>query len=378
MNNLSTYKYLKMKKYIVLLAVISMIYSFNIATAQRIEIEDDYQVVNNVGSNGSLYVDYSSNNSNGAVVRLSDDGDELSVSINIPQSGTYDFSVWVRCGSNGNSTRFWPTSYDSYEFSIEGMGTLNFTGNVGTISEFFQFDFGGVYWGLMEAKNVSISSAGTKVFHIKSNDVWLLVDYMEVTNTSPPATPTAPSNLAASNVSSSSLQLNWTDNSNDEDNFVVERNANGGGYLELTSTISANSTSYTDNSVSANGSYQYRIASKNTGGQSAFSNEITVNTTSNAPAAPSSLSSSNVSSSSLQLNWTDNSNDEDNFIIERNANGAGYQVLTSSVAANSTSYTDNSVSADGSYEYRVASANSAGPSAYSNVITANTPSVKSL
>lgn len=86
-----------MKKFIVLLVAIAMIHSFNRVLAQRIEIESNYQVVNNVGSNGSLYVDYSSNNSNGAVVRLSDNGDELSVSINIPQSGTYDFSVCVRC-----------------------------------------------------------------------------------------------------------------------------------------------------------------------------------------------------------------------------------------------------------------------------------------
>lgn len=226
----------------------------------------------------------------------------------------------------------------------------------------------------MEAKNISIGTAGTKIFHIKSNDVWLLVDYMEVTNISPPVTPTAPSNLSSSNVTSSSLQLNWTDNSNDEDNFIVERNANGAGYQVLTSTVVANSTTYTDNSVSANGSYQYRIASKNTGGQSAFSNEITVNTTSNAPTAPSNLSSSNVTSSSLQLNWTDNSSNEDNFVIERNANGAGFQVLTSTVAANSTTYTDNSVSANGSYQYRVASKNSSGQSAFSNSITASTPS----
>jgi len=56
------------------------------------------------------------------------------------------------------------------------------------------------------------------------------------------------------------LIVKWQDNSTNESGFEIERSVNGGAWSDLT-TVSSNSTSYQDNSISQGNIYQYRIAS---------------------------------------------------------------------------------------------------------------------
>jgi len=105
------------------------------------------------------------------------------------------------------------------------------------------------------------------------------------TNTSGPAgAPSAPSNLKATPAYGSAgkkstvllyIDLSWQDNSNNEDNFVIERwkSTSRKGVqtcaLETTFTAPANAVSYRDSSA-ATSTCKYRVAAKNTGGTSAF------------------------------------------------------------------------------------------------------------
>lgn len=89
------------------------------------------------------------------------------------------------------------------------------------------------------------------------------------------------------------------------------------------------------------------------------------------PAAPSGLSATEASSSRIDLDWTDNSSDEDAFEIERSLDGSAFSPLTS-VAPNVSSYPDTGLSADTTYFYQVRAVNTAGASAYSNVASATT------
>ena len=70
--------------------------------------------------------------------------------------------------------------------------------------------------------------------------------------------------------------------------------------------------------------------------------------------------------SQLTLTWQDNSNDEDNFAIERKTGTSGTYTQIALVAANSTSYVDTTVTKGINYCYRVRAVNSAGASAYTN------------
>lgn len=83
--------------------------------------------------------------------------------------------------------------------------------------------------------------------------------------------PAAPSNLSATAVSSSEIDLVWADNSNDETSFEIERSTDGTNFSLLTA-VAADTNSYTDNGLNANSIYYYQVAAVNGSGSSAFSN----------------------------------------------------------------------------------------------------------
>jgi len=70
----------------------------------------------------------------------------------------------------------------------------------------------------------------------------------------------APSNLAANPVSSTAVALTWTDNSNNETGFKLERSDTGiaGIYNEIVSPT-VNTTAYTNTGLSAANIYHYRL-----------------------------------------------------------------------------------------------------------------------
>jgi hypothetical protein len=89
------------------------------------------------------------------------------------------------------------------------------------------------------------------------------------------------------------------------------------------------------------------------------------------PAVPSGLTATAVSRSQINLTWTDNSNDETGFRIERSTNGTSFSSIAS-VGPNVTSYSNTGLQRDRDYYYRVRANGSAGNSGYSNVASART------
>ena len=98
------------------------------------------------------------------------------------------------------------------------------------------------------------------------------------------AVPLAPSNLAASADSTSSIQLSWSDNSTDEDGFRLQRSLDGSSWTEIT-TLGSNITSFTDNGLNAGTTYYYRVQAYNGAGNSAWSKASATTDTNNTEAA---------------------------------------------------------------------------------------------
>jgi hypothetical protein len=73
-----------------------------------------------------------------------------------------------------------------------------------------------------------------------------------------------------------------------------------------------------------------------------------------------------ASPAQLTLSWQDNSDNEDDFAIERRTGTTGAYSQVASVAANVTSYVDTNVNRGITYCYRVQAVNSAGASNSSN------------
>lgn len=87
-----------------------------------------------------------------------------------------------------------------------------------------------------------------------------------------PQTPTSLTGVLVNNQ----VNLTWVDNSTNEVGFKIERKLSTGSYSVIY-TAAANSTSYSDTSVSAGQTYIYRVNSYNTTGNSVnYTNEITI------------------------------------------------------------------------------------------------------
>src|SRR5205823_1516269 len=78
----------------------------------------------------------------------------------------------------------------------------------------------------------------------------------------PGATPAAPTNLTATAVSSSRINLSWTDNSNNETGFKVERSTNGTMFTQV-NQMGANVTGLGDGGLAASTKYYYRVRAFN-------------------------------------------------------------------------------------------------------------------
>ncbi|NIM13649.1 MAG: carboxypeptidase [Candidatus Aminicenantes bacterium] len=95
----------------------------------------------------------------------------------------------------------------------------------------------------------------------------------------------------------------------------------------------------------------------------------------NPPAAPTNLTAGAVFWRQINLAWTDNSDNETSFKIERSTDGNTFSEIDS-VEANVTSYRDTTVAENTIYWYRVRAANFYGDSGYSNISSAATPQRK--
>ena len=103
------------------------------------------------------------------------------------------------------------------------------------------------------------------------------------------SSPAAPTNLTASVETTgkgkdkvvTGVTLNWTDNADNEDEFVIERCEETGKGKNKTcvfagiATVGADVTTFFDNSPGS-GTLKYRVKASNATGDSAYSNEVKI------------------------------------------------------------------------------------------------------
>jgi hypothetical protein len=187
---------------------------------------------------------------------------------------------------------------------------------------------------------------------------------------SAPATPAPPSNLTASVVSTSQINLTWTDNCNNESGFEVQRQSLGGAWTTVT-TLPPNTTQYADGGLTTFTTYLYRVRSFNAQGPSAWWSNVAWADTVRPPAAPTGLSVSPASMTQLDLTWTDNSSDEFAFEVWRQL-GAGAFTRIATLPPNTTRYSNTGLSPNTSYSYRIKVTGAEG-AAWSNTAAGTTP-----
>jgi uncharacterized repeat protein (TIGR01451 family) len=185
----------------------------------------------------------------------------------------------------------------------------------------------------------------------------------------PPPCLVAPSNLSANRSWSGGaawVDLHWTDNSDDEEGFRVERATSAEGPYTVIVTMSQNSTEWTDYALAYGPDYYYRIIGYKQGCDSERSNVATVSgrwpTPSPVPVcaaieAPSDLTVARQypwdGRSFVDLRWQDNSAEETGFAVQRAAAPEGPWGHVASVKRNKTEFTDEPPLGPNIWYYRV-------------------------
>ena len=153
----------------------------------------------------------------------------------------------------------------------------------------------------------------------------------------------------------------------DETGFYLERSGTNQNFVQIAS-LPANTTSYLDDNLQADTLYYYRTRSFNSAGSSSYSDTAIIATDpapEPIPSAPSGLNATAAGTDSISLTWTDNSNNESGFTLQRSPNGSSGWANIANLAANVKSYLNTGLQAGTAYYYRVSAFNDSGQSAYS-------------
>jgi fibronectin type 3 domain-containing protein len=190
--------------------------------------------------------------------------------------------------------------------------------------------------------------------------------------------PKATTNLRATSVSTSQVNLAWTDNSTDETGFEIYRKAGAGSWTLLTTTA-ANVKNYGDITATGNAStktYSYYVKACNASLCSPSTNTAVV------PYKPTDLTAT-AASGRINLTWEDNSSNEAGFKVYRKSglcSSANSWSLITTTGSNVSSYSNSGLLSGRTYSYRVKAYSSSlarpyanGYSGNSNCVSATTP-----
>jgi hypothetical protein len=185
---------------------------------------------------------------------------------------------------------------------------------------------GGSNWSNIGAVGVNVTSwqgvdsfVGTTIYRVQGFSASVTSAYSNSASVTIPVTVTAPSNLSANLGANNLVTLTWSDNSANEDGFYIQSSTDGGSNWTTIGTSGANATSWQllDSFV---GTTTYRVQGFAGSVTSAYSNSsvVTIPVT---VTAPSNLSANLGANNLVTLTWTDNSANEDGFIIQSSTNG---------------------------------------------------------
>ncbi len=323
-------------------------------------------------------------NSSNRIYKLTTSGSIIS-SISIPSSdpiglaydGTY---LWYadettdkiyKLSTSGNLiTSFNSPGPEPYGLAFDGTYLWNADGSTGKI---YKLDTAGNILGSFDSPaseprglaydgtylwhngyTYSLSGGGTfsnqKVYKIDIND-----------------SPTEPRGLAANAVSRNKIMLRWTDQSDNEDGFEIERKkrgCNSSYQWSQIATVAENVNKFNDMDLDSDTQYSYRVRAYNSSGNSAYSNcGTTVSGITGTPSAPVNLVATWASSSRVDLTWDEWSSNVTEFKIYREINDSGSWTLLATTGPATLNYSDTSSMGNQSstgYCYYVQACNSKG------------------
>lgn len=176
--------------------------------------------------------------------------------------------------------------------------------------------------------------------------------------------------LTARAVSTSQINLSWTNNSGKVTGLYVERSLSPKGPWKRVIDVPPNAASCASSGLAAATTYYFRVMAN----ESPYSNVASATTLSGVTdQAPGNLSATATSANQIDLSWNDDIADITGFKIERcEGKGCSNFVEIASVAANVTSYQNTDLTPLTNYSYRVRAYKEGSHYAYSKTTSATT------
>ena len=197
--------------------------------------------------------------------------------------------------------------------------------------------------------------------------------YIPATTTG--AAPNAPGGLSASAVSSSQINLSWTDNSNNETGFEINRATDSAFTQNAVLIGNIQGSTYNNTGLSASTTYYYKVRAEGATQDSAYTPSVSATTNSSEdsiPNAPTGLAATVVAATQVNLSWTDNSTNETGFEVKRATDSAFTQNVVWIGNIQGTTYTNTGLNPSTTYYYKVRAEGAAGKSAYSSAVNVTT------
>lgn len=192
--------------------------------------------------------------------------------------------------------------------------------------------------------------------------------------TTPAAPPSAPTTLIAASTGPHSAILGWSDTSDNEDHFRIERAPTGGDFVEI-ARPAADVEQWADGGLSPATGYRYRVRACAAQGCSAFSNEAPIVTEGLPPTPPSGLAAAASGTDRIDLTWPNQGSGVSALQLERTGGGASW-ALIATLGPGAVSWIDMGLAEGTTYSYRLRRCNDYGcsdPSAEASATTSTTP-----
>ena len=183
--------------------------------------------------------------------------------------------------------------------------------------------------------------------------------------------PTAPVVRIGNSATSGKPMLTWNAVYGATSYRIYRSTSRGSGYSLLGTTTA---TSYTNTGAKAGTTYYYRVKACNDAGLSPYSNIVSgqVKTVTPKPAAPVVKIGHSAASGKPMLTWNAVSGATSYKVYRATSQNGTYSLLGTVTA---TSYTNTGAKAGVTYYYKVKAVNSAGESAYSNIVSGQSKAV---
>lgn len=236
-----------------------------------------------------------------------DDNGTFIYTINFPPGDVGGVEITVDPWPIGGGDEFILTEGTDYNSDFAASGTLSIDTSLASTQYFVSVLFSKTVDGnpvdhpaICEILQIFDNLTSSKAITIESEDF-----------TQPPDAPTG---FAATPQSATEIELTWTDASNTESGFEIERAVDGGGFTDLTE-LTAGAASHTD-MITAGSEYEYRLRSSNKFGTSTWVGPLVV------PAAPTDLAAAE-GTGQVELSWSDTSSNNTAYEIERSGTSGG-------------------------------------------------------